>query len=535
MQRLQCVYYVLLGVWFIASFPVVAQYFSCSKTESLNQLFSAERGSFNTCLPRKLGDWKKVLFEIGETLYERIELLGSVTQDHNPAVLDRPFLSSANRKAATLIKDWLLEAGFCNVSLDWVGNVAGWYEGNSCHTKTLILGSHYDTVKDAGKYDGTYGILVSIGVVEALYKLQVTLPFDIQIVAFENEEGNNDFGLVHTGSTFYVAGSIAKRNGARIQCYRMLKSQLDTKSAVHSNQSFADYILEKIAISEQHSPIDRKMLINYFCRHYPLAVDKEVLGYWEWHIEQGPVLDISRKEWGLVSSICGQQRWSFDVRGKAGHAGTVPMFVRQDSVAACVEMIQQVEEITRSAVRDSNGTVHLVATVGNISISPGSSNVIPNLCSFTMDIRCESDVIGESVRIRITQKIKEIAKRRKIKVDYRQLHRTKTVEMNSNWMEVIKYGAYLSNQFYLNADWIKWLKQKLWKANSIDNHIPVLVSGAGHDAAILHQLYNVNMAFIRCREGLSHHPKEYASKEDMLAGAITLFFSLLALANTTKE
>jgi len=491
-----------------------------------------EFASFNGRFPT-LSDLKRLFFELGENLAERIELLGSVTQHSSRKFLNRPFLSYANRKAANLIKGWLEEAGCCNIFIDLVGNVAGVYKGSSRTGKTLIIGSHYDTVNNGGKYDGVYGILVAVGVVQVLCKLQIRLPFDVQIVAFENEEGNNDFGLVHTGSLFYVAGSAAKRNGARRKCSRMLKSQLFTKSSVHPNQCLADYILENTPYKGQGTPNSYKSLLNYFCHEYPLAVENEVLGYWEWHIEQGPILDISRKRVGIVSAICGQERWSFAVVGKGGHAGTVPMLERKDAFAACVEMIQQVEEITKGIVSSTNGTTFLVATVGNISIAPGSSNVIPHLCSFTLDIRSASDSLLVFATSQITRKMEEIAKRRKVKLNKKQWHRARKVEMNSGEMqEAIKYGAYISNLFEWKTNWkTKFLRM----SDSAERSVPMLVSGAGHDAVVLQQLYDVNMAFIRCREGISHQPNEHASKQDMLAGAITLFFSLMALANSTRQ
>ncbi|GJD10648.1 Hydantoin utilization protein C [Galdieria sulphuraria] len=487
-------------------------------------------------LMNKFSNLKQVIDSIGENLLERINVLGSISQETNNRVLNRPFLSSANKRAAKYIEKLLYEAGCSNVAIDWVGNVIGLYKGTPERNKTLIIGSHYDTVKDAGKYDGAYGVLVAISVVEALFKLKVVLPFDIQIVAFENEEGNNNFGVVHTGALFYMAGSMAKRNGTRRKCYHMLKKQLRRPNIINPKETLADYILAQsmdnnvFSLSEDNC----NTIIKYFCEDYPFAVDHRVLGYWEWHIEQGPILEHFNKRIGIVSAICGQQRWTFHVKGQGGHAGTVPMYLRKDAVAACVEMIQQVENITKNALSGKNDSQYLVSTVGNISVSPGSSNSIPHLCSFSLDIRSVSDQQGSNVTNQIMQRFKEIAKQRKVKVSYEQLHNTKTIEMESGWsQQIIQRGAYLSIQFYTDQKWFSWLRQKfdkLWLFRS-DVLIPTLVSGAGHDAVILHDLYDTQMMFIRCKNGISHHPNELASKEDMLAGATTLLFSLMIFAN----
>eukprot|EP00871_Galdieria_phlegrea_P004979 jgi/Galph1/5482/GphlegSOOS_G4128.1 len=463
-------------------------------------------------------------------LESRIRFLGNITDNSNASSLNRPFLSTASIKVANHIGSWMEASGCFPVYIDPVGNIGGFYLGTQNSSGTLIIASHYDTVNGAGKYDGIYGVLAAIGVVDVINTLGIVLPFDIQIVAFEDEEGNNEFGTTNMGSKVFVAGSLSKmrKSGNSSSCIQTVQTLLDYQSSSSSFERLSNWILERQKALISSSPSryipwraveSIEEWTKIFCNDYLLASHNEPLGYLECHMEQGPVLERMEIGVGLVDSIIGQKRFRVDIFGESGHAGTVPMHhYRRDALTACADMIMQVETMALDLSRRNDSS--FVATVGSIKVMPGSSNVIAGYCSFTVDIRSKLDqVLSCAVEI-LNRQFSETSKRRNVSAQVHFLYNTTTTRMNEHWHHLLEKAVIFSNHF---------------NSFPILNNIPILVSGAGHDAAILSELCPVNMLFVRCKNGWSHRPEEYISPEDMELGATSILFFLLLLAQRIRN
>src|SRR5882757_156357 len=284
---------------------------------------------------------------LGDEIVGRINRLGTISE--TPEHLARVFLSPEHKVAADLILSWMVEAGM-RAHLDAIGNVCGRYEGDRPGLPCLMLGSHYDTVRDAGKWDGPLGVITAISCVADLHKRGKRLPFAIEIVGFADEEG------VRFASTLL---------GSRAVAGTFDESVLTTRD--RAGTSMRDALIG-FGLDPDH--------IGKAAR-----ARRELLGYVELHIEQGPVLEEKHLPVGVVTAIAGATRLAANLTGMAGHAGTVPMVLRRDALAGAAECIVAIEEFCKS---DEAG---LVGTVGYIGAMPGATNVIPGKVSFTIDIR----------------------------------------------------------------------------------------------------------------------------------------------------
>src|ERR1700712_472773 len=396
---------------------------------------------------------------LGDEIVSRINRLGTISE--TPEHLARIFLSPEHKVAADLILSWMVEAGM-SARLDAIGNVCGRYEGERPGLPCLMLGSHYDTVRDAGKWDGPLGVITAIACVADLNKRGKRLPFAIEITGFADEEG------VRFASTLL---------GSRAVAGTFVESVLGSK--------------DRAGITMREAMIAFGLAPNNI--GVPVRPRRELHAYVELHIEQGPVLEQKGLPVGVVTAIAGATRLAAHLTGVAGHAGTVPMAMRRDALAGAAECITKIEELCRT---DGGG---LVGTVGHIDAMPGATNVIPGRVNFTLDSRAPTDPHRKRAVADIVRHIEAIAKRRTLALQVDVTHENRTVPC-APWLKAQVAGAVAAEGF------------------------PVfeLPSGAGHDGMAMIDISDVAMLFVRCRGGISHHPDEHDETSDADAGARVL-------------
>jgi len=387
----------------------------------------------------------------GDSILARAELLAAITQDA-PRVT-RAYLTPEHRRAGELIASWMREAGM-SVHWDALGNVVGRYAGAAPDAPVLMTGSHLDTVRNAGRYDGLFGILSPIACVADLHRRGVRLPVAIEVVAFGDEEGVR-FGVTLIGSKA-MAGAF---NPAWLDC-----TDADGRSMREALREFGG---DPDAVAS----VDRR--------------GKGVVAFIESHIEQGPVLLDAGLSLGVVTAIAGASRIRCGVTGLAGHAGTVPMSARQDALAAASDMVLALER---------HCTVHpgLVGTVGRLSVLPGAVNVIPQDVEFTVDLRSGVDATRRAALEALRAEFAAIAARRRVTLAFEPFFELVAAPCDDR----------LQQQF---ADAIA--------AQGLPvRHLP---SGAGHDAMSFPAVCPMAMLFVRCGNGgISHHPDEILSLAD---------------------
>jgi allantoate deiminase len=396
---------------------------------------------------------------LGREIVGRIGALGAISE--TPENLTRIFLSPEHRAAAELLLSWMESAGM-RAHLDAIGNVCGRYEGDRPGLPCLMLGSHYDTVRDAGKWDGPLGLITAISCVADLNRRGRRLPFAIEVVGFADEEGVR-FASTLLGSRA-VAGTFDEAAlGAA------------DEAGITMRQALSQFGLDPEHIGAA------------------ARARRELHGYVELHIEQGPVLEGLNLPVGVVTAISGATRLAVRLVGMAGHAGTVPMALRRDALAGAAECIVDIEEFCRT---DPDG---LVGTVGYIHAMPGATNVIPGQVSFTIDIRAAADAPRKLAVTDIVRLIENIAKRRKLMLQVDVTHENRTVPC------------------------APWLKRQIAEAVAAEGYrVFELPSGAGHDGMAMIDIADVAMVFVRCRGGISHNPAEHVEEADADAGARVL-------------
>jgi allantoate deiminase len=396
---------------------------------------------------------------LGDLIVGRIDELAAISETEKH--LTRIFLTAQHRAAADLLLSWMSEAGM-RAHLDAIGNVCGRYEGERSGLPCLMLGSHYDTVRDAGKWDGPLGLITAICCVADLHRRGRRLPFAVEVAGFADEEG------VRFSSTLL---------GSRAVAGTFDESVLNTRDKAGLTMREA---LQKFGLDPDH--------IGAAAR-----ARRELLAYVELHIEQGPVLEEKNLPVGVVTAIAGATRLAANLTGMAGHAGTVPMALRRDALAGAAECIVAIEEFCKA---DQAG---LVGTVGSIDATPGATNVIPGRVSFTIDVRAPSDAQRKLAVAGIVRKIEAIAKRRQLTLQLDITHENRTVPC------------------------APWLKGQVADAVAAEGFaVFELPSGAGHDGMAMIDIADVGMIFVRCRGGVSHHPDEHVEVGDADAGARVL-------------
>jgi allantoate deiminase/N-carbamoyl-L-amino-acid hydrolase len=354
----------------------------------------------------------------------------------------------------------MLSAGL-SVHTDAVGNVVGRWQCGRAGAKTLMTGSHFDTVVNAGRYDGRLGIVLPIVVAWQLRQRGVVLPFDVEILAFSDEEG------VRFNTTFIGSSAIAGRFETPI---------LDNLDA--------DGISMRVAL--QRAGFDPTQIPT-------LARDpQQQLGYVEIHIEQGPALLDAGEALGVVTGIAGSVRYRVSITGLAGHAGTVPMKLRRDAAAAAAEVILAVEQ-------RCSATPGVVGTVGQLNVPGGAINVIPGRCELSIDLRAGEDATRDAVLADVLAQIERIGARRGVKIQ----------------LDKVMQAAAAPCAPRMQARWARSIARVT--ANRQPRHLP---SGAGHDAMKMAAITDIGMLFVRCGNGgISHHPDELLERADAALAA----------------
>ncbi|XP_062161510.1 allantoate deiminase 2 [Alnus glutinosa] len=419
----------------------------------------------------------------------RLNELGKVSDADG--YLERTFMSPASVRVGNLIRGWMGDAGL-RTWVDQMGNVHGRVEGMNASAEALLIGSHLDTVVDAGIFDGSLGIICALSALKVL-KINGTLgklTRPIEVIAFSDEEG------VRFHSTFLGSAAVAG-------ILPVTALQISDKSGV----TVQDVLKENsIEISEE----------NLLQLKYDPG---SVWGYVEVHIEQGPVLERLGFPLGVVRGIAGQTRLKVTVRGSQGHAGTVPMSMRQDPMAAAAELIVLLERLCKhpkdflsfdghcNDISVESLSNSLVCTVGEISTWPSASNVIPGQVTFTVDLRAMDDMGRESVIYELSNQMYQICERRSVSCVIDRKHDANAVICDSDLSTQLRSAAYTA------------LKKM---AGEIQDEIPALMSGAGHDAMAMSHLTKAGMLFVRCRGGISHSPAEHVLDDDVWAAGLAI-------------
>jgi allantoate deiminase len=394
----------------------------------------------------------------GPDLMARLDALAGFTEVEGQ--LTRRYLSPAHVDARRQVEAWMVQAGM-SVRTDPLLSLYGRYEGRTPGAPAIMLGSHIDTVVDAGRYDGNLGVLAAIAAVADLNARGERLDHAIEVAAFGEEEGSRFSAHILTSSA--LVGAVGPE-------------LLDVRDA--------DGISVRAALGAAGGNAD--------AYRECVRPKGEIAAYLELHIEQGPILEARGLALGAVTAVNGSVRSRVTVTGFAGHAGTVPMGQRRDALAAASEMILAVERIGGSEP-------DLVATVGRISALPGAQNVIPGRVSFTIDMRCPSDAVRDRGHAALVPALHEIARRRGVEIEVDTYQLNPATALDPGVIDAVSEAIAACGQEPLR-----------------------LSSGAGHDAMIMARHCPSAMIFLRCKDGISHNPAESISVEDADLGVRAL-------------
>ena len=393
----------------------------------------------------------------GDRIMTRADALAEFSEYNDK--LCRRYLTPEHRAAITLLSEWMESAGM-EVHIDAAANCIGRYEAAEPDAPAVLVGSHIDTVRDAGRYDGMLGILCAIECVDALHATNTRLDHAIEVVAFGDEEG------VRFKATLLGSSAIACT-------FDPDWLQREDEDGITLQAALDAFELDSTDINDARRAAE------------------DVAAFVEVHIEQGPVLENEGLALGVVTAIAGASRFNITVTGEAGHAGTVPMGLRHDALAAGAEMVLEIERLCTE--------LDTVGTVGQIAASPGAVNVINGQCQFSLDIRAGNNAVRQRTVADLWARLQTIAGRRGVKVSIALTHDFDACECDAGLMaqltEALERGGHP-------------LKQ--------------LPSGAGHDAMAMAALTPVAMLFVRCERGISHHPDEHMTAEDAEAATAVL-------------
>ncbi len=412
---------------------------------------------------------------LGNQVWDCSELLADHT-DPGYAELGQltvTYLTQAHQNCQVQLVRWMKECGFDDVSIDAVGNVVGIYHGSDPSQKRLLTGSHYDTVRNGGKYDGRLGIFVPMVCVRELHRAGKRLPYGFEVVGFSEEEGQR------YKATFLGSGALTGHFDPAWLAQRDADG-VSMRDAMRAAGRPAT--LEAIA-AVKRNPAD-------------------YLGFVEVHIEQGPVLNEMDLPLGVVTSINGSVRYAAEVIGMASHAGTTPMDRRRDAAAAVAELVLYLEK--RAAA-----VPNLVGTVGILQVPNGSTNVVPGRCVFTLDIRATTNEVRDACVADTLAELRRIAERRGLHHKLEETMRAAAAPSAPEW-------------------------QARWEAAVESLGLPVyrMPSGAGHDAMKLHEVMPQAMLFMRGgNSGISHNPLESISADDTQLCVMAFQHLLTQLAN----
>ena len=396
--------------------------------------------------------------QFGPDLMARLDALAAFTEVEGQ--LTRRYLSPAHIAAMHQVDAWMAEAGM-SVRTDPLMSVFGRYEGSKPGAPAIMIGSHIDTVIDAGRYDGNLGVLAAIAAVAELRDRGQRLDHAVEVVAFGEEEGSRFSAHILTSSA--LVGAVGPE-------------LLEVRDA------------DGVSVREALARAGGNAAAWRDCAR-PRG---EIAAFLELHIEQGPMLEAQGKALAAVTAVNGSVRSVVTVAGFAGHAGTVPMGHRKDALAAASEMVLAVERIGASEPG-------LVATVGRIAALPGAQNVIPGRVTFTVDMRSPSDAARDKAHGALVPALHEIARRRGVEVEVDTYQRNAATALDPLVIDTASEAIAACGQEPLQ-----------------------LTSGAGHDAMIMARHCPSAMIFVRCRDGISHNPAEAITAEDADLGVRAL-------------
>ncbi|MGE2468432.1 allantoate amidohydrolase [Klebsiella michiganensis] len=382
----------------------------------------------------------------------RADELAAISE--TPDALTRVYLSPQHLEANQRAARWMTQAGM-TVWQDSVGNICGRYEGEQEGAPAILLGSHLDTVRNAGRYDGMLGVLTAIEVVHGLHQQGRRLKQAIEIVGFCDEEGTR-FGITLLGS----------------------RGITGTWPESWLAQTDADGV--SVAQAMVLAGLDPARI------HLAARRPEEIAAYLELHIEQGPCLEQEGLALGVVEAINGARRLNCRFTGEAGHAGTVPMSHRKDALAAAAEWMVRVETLTR----EQGG--NRVATVGTLRCAPGAVNVIPGDVTLTLDIRGPHDQPLDALLDTLLNEAQAIASRRQLRFSAEEFYRIAATACDSGLQQVLSEAV-----------------------QAVQGRSLTLPSGAGHDAIAMAERWPSAMLFVRCKGGISHHPAESVTADDV--------------------
>ena len=382
----------------------------------------------------------------------RADELAAISE--TPDALTRVYLSPQHLEANQRAARWMTQAGM-TVWQDSVGNICGRYEGEQEGAPAILLGSHLDTVRNAGRYDGMLGVLAAIEVVHGLHQQGRRLKQAIEIVGFCDEEGTR-FGITLLGS----------------------RGITGTWPESWLAQTDADGV--SVAQAMVLAGLDPARI------HLAARRPEEIAAYLELHIEQGPCLEQEGLALGVVEAINGARRLNCRFTGEAGHAGTVPMSHRKDALAAAAEWMVRVETLTREQ------GVNRVATVGTLRCAPGAVNVIPGDVTLTLDIRGPHDQPLDALLDTLLKEAQAIASRRQLRFSAEEFYRIAATACDSGLQQVLSEAV-----------------------QAVQGRSLTLPSGAGHDAIAMAERWPSAMLFVRCKGGISHHPAEAVTADDV--------------------
>ncbi len=402
-----------------------------------------------------------------DRLWSRLSELAEIGRSEGGGVTRLSF-TEEERAAKDLVASYMREAGL-EVREDAVGNLIGRREGSDPGAPVVLAGSHVDSVPNGGDFDGPLGVLAAVEALQVMEERGVETERPIEVVAFADEEGARfGFGMI----------------GSRAMAGTLTPEDLDRQdeSGISIAQAMRDYGLDPERIGEAARP------------------EGFIHAYVELHIEQGRILENENLPVGVVTGIAGPVWLRLTLEGEAGHAGTTPMNLRHDALVAATAIIGRVE---REAAR--TGTT--VGTVGQLELKPGGINIIPGHVSFSLDLRDIDQEVRDGVEARISDEAGRICEERSIGLETQTLQRLPPV---------------------LCSDLVREAAREACDALGFEPF--ELASGAGHDGMHLADLCPIGMIFVRSKDGLSHNPDEYSSREDCAAGAEVLYRTLLGLA-----
>lgn len=387
----------------------------------------------------------------------------------HPTVLERVHLSPQHATANALVALWMQEAGL-RTWTDAAGNVCGRREGREPGLPALLLGSHLDTVPDAGSYDGMLGVVMAIAVAERLGDRVGELPFALEVIGFSDEEGTR-FGKALLGSCA-VAGT-----------WDDDWWDLRDRDGVTLHQAFRDFGLDPSRVGDA------------------ARAPSELVGYLEAHIEQGPYLEARDESLGYVTTIAGARRFRLSVVGEARHAGGTPYSRRRDALVGASEAIVAIERLARES--------ECIATVGRIEVWPGAVNVIAGRAELSLDLRAATDPARDAMWERMEAELRALCIARGLRLDVRETHTAPAAPCAAWLQEAVVTGI-----------------------RSTGNAEPLgLWSRAGHDAMAMATVTDIGMLFVRCHDGISHHPDEDVREVDVVAGLDAFEQAVLAAAD----